>query len=154
MQPLQGVSRVSETKVSSWFLYFSSTKSWMNSEIMLDVLPKANRQLVWQNRKVIFMHNVTSHPPELAEKFSNIKVIFLPKHCLAPSATGCGKHKEILKWSIKHSISNKYLLRLIAIHSYGIWSNQVNKCSPCNWMGQTSLVRGKSWNSCELHQAL
>ena len=48
--------------------YYSNRKAWMNSEIMLDVLSKVNRQLVREKRKVIlFLDNVSSHSPELAD---------------------------------------------------------------------------------------
>ena len=53
----------------------------MNSEIMFDVLTKTNRKLAQQKRNVVlFLDNVSSHPPELAKKFSHIRVIFLPKN--------------------------------------------------------------------------
>ena len=50
-----------------------SPKARMNSEIMLDGFTNVNWQFVWQN-----IDNVTSHPPEVADKFSSVKVIFLP----------------------------------------------------------------------------
>ena len=59
--------------------YYSNAKAWMNSVIMLDILNKINRKLAQQKRRVIlFLDNVSSHSPDLVDKFSNIKVV-LPK---------------------------------------------------------------------------
>ena len=59
--------------------YYSNYKAWMNSDIMCDILIKTNRKLVKGKRKmVLFMGNVSSHPPELSRKFTHIRVIFLP----------------------------------------------------------------------------
>ena len=61
--------------------YYKNVKMWMNSDIMFDVLTKTNRKLAQQKRNVVlFLDNVSSHPPELSKKFSHIKVIFLPKN--------------------------------------------------------------------------
>ena len=51
----------------------------MTGDIMNDVLKTINCQLKIQQRKVLlFVDNVSSHDPDLKDKFSNIKVIFLP----------------------------------------------------------------------------
>ena len=61
--------------------YYSNAKLWMNSDIMFDVLTKTNRKLAQQKRIVVlFLDNVSSHPPKLSKKFSHIEVIFLPKN--------------------------------------------------------------------------
>ena len=61
--------------------YFSNSKSWMTSEIFETVLSKLNRKLVFENRKVIlFLDNATCHPESMDDKFSNIKIVFLPKN--------------------------------------------------------------------------
>ena len=61
--------------------YYSNAKAWMNSDIMFDVPTKTNKKLAQQKRNVVlFLDNVSSHPPELSKKFSHIKVIFLPKN--------------------------------------------------------------------------
>ena len=91
--------------------YYSNRKAWMNSEIMLDVLSKVNRQLVREKRKVIlFLDNVSSHSPELADKLSNIKVIFLPKNTtsrLQPLDAGIIKNfkAHYRKLMLKHTLA-------------------------------------------------
>ena len=61
--------------------YYSNAKVWMNSDIMFDVPTKTNKILAQQKRNVVlFLDNVSSHPPEHSKKFSDIKVIFLPKN--------------------------------------------------------------------------
>ena len=61
--------------------YYNNAKAWMDSVIMDDILTKCNKRLVQQDRKVIlFLDNVSSHNPDLCDKFSNIKVVFLPKN--------------------------------------------------------------------------
>ena len=53
----------------------------MTSEILDTVLSKLNRKLVFENRKVIvFLNNATCHPESMDDKFSNIKIVFLPKN--------------------------------------------------------------------------
>ena len=53
----------------------------MTSEIFETVLSKLNRKLVFENRKVIlFLDNATCHPESMDDKFSNIKIVFLPKN--------------------------------------------------------------------------
>ena len=53
----------------------------MTSEIFETVLSKLNRKLVFENRKVIlFLDNATCHPEPMDDKFSNIKIVFLPKN--------------------------------------------------------------------------
>ena len=60
--------------------YFSNSKSWMTSEIFETVLSKLNRKLVFENRKVVlFLDNATYNPESMDDKFSNIKIVFLPK---------------------------------------------------------------------------
>ena len=60
---------------------FSNSKSWMTSEIFETVLSKLNRKLVFENRKVIlFLDNATCHPESMDDKFSKIKIVFLPKN--------------------------------------------------------------------------
>ena len=61
--------------------YFSNSKSWMTSEIFETVLSKLNRKFVFENRKVIlFLDNATCHPELMDDKFSNIKIVLLPKN--------------------------------------------------------------------------
>ena len=53
----------------------------MTSEIFETVLGKLNRKLVFENRKVIlFLDNAICHPESMDDKFSNIKIVFLPKN--------------------------------------------------------------------------
>ena len=59
--------------------YFSHKKSWMNSEIMTTVLGKLNRCMSSSKRSIIlFMDNAGCHLEDLAGKFCNIKIVFLP----------------------------------------------------------------------------
>ena len=61
--------------------YFSNSKSWMTSVIFESALSKLNRKLVFENRKVIlFLDNATCHPESMDDKFSNTKIVFLPKN--------------------------------------------------------------------------
>ena len=60
-------------------LYYSQKKSWMTGEILGDLLTKLNRRLIRERTSVLlFMDNAGCHPPEIAEGYSNIKVMFLP----------------------------------------------------------------------------
>ena len=58
--------------------YFSNSKSWMTSDLMLAVLKRFNRWLLSEQRKVIlFLDNATCHPESMVDSFSQIKIIFL-----------------------------------------------------------------------------
>ena len=59
--------------------YFGQKKALMTGEIMDVVLMKLNRRLSRSNRSILqLMDNAGCHPKNLAGKFSNIKVCFLP----------------------------------------------------------------------------
>ncbi|XP_065832947.1 tigger transposable element-derived protein 6-like [Oscarella lobularis] len=59
--------------------YFSQKKAWMTGKILNSVLSDINAKLRASNRFVLLlMDNAGCHPADLAEKFSNIKVVFLP----------------------------------------------------------------------------
>ena len=59
--------------------YFFQSNAWMSREILDELLTKVNRQLSFSSRFVILpMDNAGCHPQELKEKYSNIKIIFLP----------------------------------------------------------------------------
>ena len=53
----------------------------MTTEIMTPVLGKINRQMEVAKRKIIlFMDNAPCYTESLSERYSNIKVVFLPKN--------------------------------------------------------------------------
>ena len=59
--------------------FFSQKKSWMTGEILNSILTKLNGQLSSKERNImLFLDNAGCHPGELAGKYSNIKVCFLP----------------------------------------------------------------------------
>ena len=64
--------------------YFGQKKTWMTGEIMDAVLTKLNRRLSQSNRSIILlMDNAGCHPENLAGKFSNIKICFLPANTIS-----------------------------------------------------------------------
>ena len=59
--------------------YYSQSKSWMTGDIIHHVLQKINAQLKSQCRSILLLiDNAGCHPEDLLEKYSNIKVVFLP----------------------------------------------------------------------------
>jgi len=59
--------------------YFSQSKAWMTGDILDRILKKINQSLRAQSRFIaLLMDNAGCHPPEIKEKYSNIKVVFLP----------------------------------------------------------------------------
>ena len=60
--------------------YFSNKKTWMNSEIMSEVLKRLDLKKKVQNRNVLlFLDNATSHQKSIEKNLSNIKLVPLPK---------------------------------------------------------------------------
>ena len=59
--------------------YFSQPKAWMTGEILHKVLAKIDTQLKREGRSVIlFMDIAGCHLPDLKEKYSNMKIVYLP----------------------------------------------------------------------------
>ena len=61
--------------------YFADAKSWMQIDIIEKVLEKLNYIMKLENRNVLlFLDNAPVHPENLVGKYSNIKIVFLPKN--------------------------------------------------------------------------
>lgn len=79
--------------------YYSNAKAWMDFVIMSDILMMLYPKFAQQKRNVLlFLYNASSHSPELVDKFSNIKVIFLPKNTtshLQPLDVGIIKNFQV-----------------------------------------------------------
>ena len=61
--------------------YFSQPKPWMASDILTEILRKLNARLRREKcTKVLLMDNAPCHPEDLNDKFSQIKIVFLPKN--------------------------------------------------------------------------
>lgn len=105
--------KASAPDILSKVMYFSDPKSWMQVEIMEKILENLNNQMIKEKRKVIlFLDNATVHPPSLVDKFSNIKIVFLPKNTtsrLQPLDAGiiqsfkCKYRKKLMRFVIARS---------------------------------------------------
>ena len=59
--------------------YFSQKKAWMTGEILDNVLSSFNYKIRTEGRSVLlFLDNAGCHPEDLRNKYSNIKIVFLP----------------------------------------------------------------------------
>ena len=58
--------------------YYSNLKAWMTAEIMTSILAKLME--VAKRKLILFKDNAPCHPEGLIERYSNIKVMFLPKN--------------------------------------------------------------------------
>lgn len=59
--------------------YYSQPKAWMTGELLDTILTKLNGKFASQSRNVaLLLDNAGCHPHELKEKYSHIKLIFLP----------------------------------------------------------------------------
>jgi len=105
--------KASAPDILSKVMYFSDPKSWMQVEIMEKIIENLNNQMIKEKRKVIlFLDNATVHPPSLVGKFSNIKIVFLPKNTtsrLQPLDAGiiqsfkCKYRKKLMRFVIARS---------------------------------------------------
>ena len=89
----------------------TAKKAWLTGEILEAVLTNLNCRLSSLNRKILlFMDNAGCHPDDLAVKFSNIKICFLPRNTtstLQPLDLGIIKNSR----SIVASIFEVYFLK-------------------------------------------
>ena len=59
--------------------YFSQCKAWMTGDILDTILSNINIKLRKNRRSVLLLiDNDGCHPPYLVQKYSNIKIVFLP----------------------------------------------------------------------------
>ena len=59
--------------------YFSQSNAWMTGEILDSVLTRLNHRLSSCSRSIVLlMDNAGCHPHDLKEKYSNIRIVFLP----------------------------------------------------------------------------
>ena len=100
-----------DKKMPHGLSYFSNSKAWMNTDIMETILTNLNRRFIRERRNVLLLlDNVASHSPELKDKFSNIKVVFLPVNTtsrLQPLDAGIIKNFKVLyrKSLVKHTLA-------------------------------------------------
>ena len=106
--PNLGVSRESEMK---GIPYYANAKAWMTTQVMTNILTVLNKRLVKEKRNILLlMDNVSSHDPNMKDKFSNIKVVFLPKNTtskLQPLDAGIIKNFKVhyRRLLLKHTLA-------------------------------------------------
>ena len=86
--------------------YYANKKTWMNSELIEEILRTLNRKCVAEDCKILlFIDNAPSHPGSYFDCFSHVKIVFLPKNTtskLQPLDAG------IIKISKYFTINNCY----------------------------------------------
>ena len=91
--------------------YYSNAKAWMTTDIMTSILSSLNRRLIRKNRHILLLlDNATSHDSNLKDKFSNIKIVFLPKNTtskLQPLDAGVIKNFKVhyRRLLLQHTLS-------------------------------------------------
>ena len=91
--------------------YYANPKAWMTTQVMTNILTILNKRLVKERRNILLlMDNVSSHDPNMKDKFSNIKVVFLPKNTtsrLQPLDAGIIKNFKVhyRRLLLKHTLA-------------------------------------------------
>ena len=86
--------------------YYNQPKAWMEGSILEEILAKLNARLRRENRNILlFMDNAPCHPEGICDKFSHIKVVFLP-----PNTTS---RLQPLDLGIIQAFKLKYYKRLL-----------------------------------------
>lgn len=120
--------------------YEYNKKSWMTSEIFEKWIVNFDTKMIRQKRKVVlFVDNCPAHPPFVAKKLTNVKLVFFPPNTtskLQPMDQGVIKNlkmlyrKQILKRLIfalenNKSIDDAINLRLCISEVAKVWQNYV-----------------------------
>ena len=94
--------------------YFNQAKSWMDFNILDEVLSKLNRKLARKQRNVIlFLDNAPCHPRDMKGKYDHIKIVFFPPNCtsrLQPLDLGIIQAFKLkyMKLMLTHVVSKIY----------------------------------------------
>ena len=97
----------------------SNPKSWMTSDVMLAVLKRFNKKLLFEQRKVIFfLDDTTCQPESMVDSFSQIMIIFLLKNIM-PLDAGIIQNfkvnygKRLMKYVLARINGNSSATRII-----------------------------------------
>ena len=102
--------------------YYAHPKAWMTTEVMTELLMLLNERLVKQNRNILLLMSGSSHDPAIKDRrFSNIKIIFLPKNTMQPMDAGIIRsfkvhYRQLL---LKHTLAQ--------IDSTGLTASSITK---------------------------
>ena len=130
--------------------YRSQKRSWMTTEIMESILTKFNYRLSQNSRYIILMlDNAAYHPRSLKEKFSNIKMLFLPPNTtsqLQPLDLGIIQNFKV---HYRHFLLSYVLGKIDECDTASEVVNSVNILMAIRWVAQTwSLVKPETINRC------
>ena len=117
--------------------YFSQPKAWMTGDILEIVLCKLNKQLRSKDRYVLFMDNAGCHPPNITEKFSNIKVVFLPPNTTSVlKPLDLGIIQNFIKVHYRKLLMTFVLAKIETCSSASELLKSVNVLHAIRWVGE------------------
>ena len=130
--------------------YYHNASSWINGNILHKVLCKVNQRLLSEGRSVLLlMDNAGCHPVDVVDKYSNIKVVFLPPNTASmPQPLDLG----IIK-SFKVHYRNFFLSHVIAKLEESSCASEIVKCvnslHALRWAAQAwESVRSETFKKC------
>ena len=116
--------------------YFSQKKAWMSGEILDKILTNINRKLSSQSRTILLlMDNAGCHPEQFKNKYSNVKIIFLPPNTSKLQPLDLGVIQNF-KTHYRHFLLRFILAKMDECNTASEVTKSVNLLTAIRWIAR------------------